>query len=176
MKKYIIGFSRRKNILSKLIMAFTGSNISHSFLRVDYDTGHSYILESTAGGTDVKWYDDWKNKGHSVVALYEILDGEEKGANIAWERISDEHIGKPYGWLQLIGDAYVIIVEKITGKKKRNPFGFSWSEVCSELVLAFISEINLSGFDDLDPETVTASDLWSIIRSDKKQFIDITQA
>jgi len=176
--KLIVGFSRKYHLLAKLIMFFTKSNISHSYARLEFRPGHDYLLEATGSrgwGVHVTWGRYWRTLGHTVVAEY-TLDLPEERLKEAWETVCNERVGKPYGWLQLVGDAYVIAIECIFKKRVRNPFGLPWTDVCSETLLALIKAAGVEGFDHLDPETVTAEDLYQIIKGHSKFILLVSHS
>lgn len=157
---YIVGFSRKMHLLAKAVMFFTRSDISHVYIRQEGEDGVDYVLESTHRGVNLQWHPVFLRNEAIVVHEYAV-DFPVVKLNEAWAKVCCERLNRSYGWLTLLGDAYIYVRFWITGKWSKNPFGAPWKDVCSELTLAWILDAGIPGFEELDPVSVAPSDTYS---------------
>ena len=165
-RRYIVGYSRKTHLFARLIMWFTRSDKSHCYIRQESD-GVDYVLEATSRGVNNQWHSVFLRDGAHVVVEFEVLVDVEV-LDEAWSVTQYDKLNQPYSWAQIVGDAWVIFVKKITGKLIRNPLGQPWKDVCSELVLYFVRKAGIVGYERLDLETVSPEDIFEIMKNDRQ--------
>lgn len=159
--KYIVGFSRKLHLVARAIMWFTRSNISHVYIRQDDSNGLAdYVLEATHRGVNIQWYGVFKRNKAIIVREFEV-DWDEEKLNAAWAQVCYERLNLRYGWLTLVGHAYVYIVFWLTKKWVKNPFPAPWKDHCAELTLSWILKAGIPGFAHINPDTPAPSDGYS---------------
>lgn len=113
----IIGFSKRNELLSRVIKYATKSECSHCYI---YDPNSGLVFHAQGLFVHAVSYANFKSKNDIV--------WETTPQTIDWEWLR-EQLGKSYGTLTLIGH----IIPLLTNKQ--NPFNDSdYSFTCSELV------------------------------------------
>jgi len=171
---YVLGFSRKMHLFARLIMLFTDSKASHCYVRQVDGAAVDYVLEATAPGVGLTTRSVFLRHGATVVSEY-LIDADLAQLDRAWERTCYERLGLPYSWLQIVGDAWVIILREWFGIRRSNPFGQPWADVCSELALYYLLAAQIPGFDKLDPETVSPQDLLDVIPSLPRWFTQLEE-
>jgi hypothetical protein len=158
MPRYLIGFSRKHHFFARAIMWFTRSDLSHCYIRQVGD-GVDYVLEADSHGVNLDWRSVFLRDGSLVMREYEIAGSATVALDRAWAKVCYERLGRPYSYMQILGDAIQITWKAITGRTIRNPFGQPWADVCSELALQWLLAIPVHGFEDFDPGIVSPEDL-----------------
>jgi hypothetical protein len=113
----IIGFSKRKALLSRLIQFITKSECSHCYI---YEPESGLVYHAQGLKVNALSYTNFRNRNTVV--------WETEAIKVDWIWLR-EQLGKPYGMLSLIGYLMPILFNR------KNPFNDSdHSFVCSELV------------------------------------------
>lgn len=113
----IIGFSKRKALLSKIIQWATKSECSHCYV---YDPESGLVYQAQGLYVHALSYTNFIKKNQVV------WETEALGVDWIWLR---EQLGKPYGVATLVGHIVPLLLNK------PNPFNDSdYSFTCSELV------------------------------------------
>ncbi len=160
----------RRSFISRAIMWFTQSWISHSFLIKDISLHEDgsvdcYVIEAGHFEVWMTVFDkylgpDYKFETYrplvDVFSVFEALDTTE------------QYLGKVYGYLQLIGFIPVLVWKWLTGRRIHNPFG--QGQICSELVLRYIKKLPVKGYDYLYVDTTSPIDIWNVMSRDREQF------
>lgn len=156
----IVGFSKSKNILSRLIRWVTNSRVSHTFLRLEVK-GQDMVLHSNQWGVN---FDQWEDfSGHSIVVDQFNLTMENEGS--AWDYAISK-LDRPYDFLAIAGFAWVLLNKRF-GRKTSNPFPNRSAYFCSELVIEALKAADFPGAKDLDRELTSPEDLIGFLGEHK---------
>ena len=164
--KYIVGFSKKTHFFARAIMWFTKSAFSHCYIIQEGEQG-KYVLEANSRGVNLQTYDVFL-ADHAIVQKENVVEHDMEEMTEAWSKICTHRLNRPYSYMQIIGDAFVITMQAITGWSLPNPFSQRKKDVCSELVLAWLRRAKISGFESLNAGTVSPEDLDLIIRDDEE--------
>lgn len=174
-------FSKKETFVAEQIMEWTGSDISHSAVEW-FDDLSSHVMESNARGVNIQTAQRWggEEDGNILVRSYEIVMVDEGDLAQAWDDVFDKYGNRPYGYLQLFGDASMIWVDAKLGRRFARRWawfikrflGYRRTVVCSELVWYFLMEIPelVPFFRHLDPERVEPDELEGVMKCQPKYF------
>ena len=174
-------FSKKETFVAEEIMEWTGSDISHSAIEW-YDDLSSHVMESNARGVNIQTAQRWEGEedGNILVRSYEITGIEEGALAQTWDEVFDKWGNKPYGYMQLFGDASMIWVDDKLGRRFaklwarfiKRFLGYRRTVVCSELVWYFLSELDELRplFRHLDPERVEPDQLEEVMKANPQYF------
>lgn len=138
---------------SVLIRWFQNTDYSHCALKFDVDL-HRMVYDSRG------FFNNLQNakyfyKSYDDVKVWKIMVTEEERQKII-NRIY-ERVGTPYGYLQIVGIAWQLIVRKLFNKRVKNPFFNGYNEsICSEEFARIMVEdvqttiLDIDGFDSAD--------------------------
>lgn len=128
-----IGFSRNNTPFSWLIRKLTGSNISHTYIRIPVpELGTSMVFQAQGFNVHYINYEHFLAKGNIVEAEVEVKLSSKQWAQAEMVRVYE--CGKPYSYLQILGYAWVLLGRRF-GKKWKNPLSDGdHGYVCVELV------------------------------------------
>lgn len=133
MDSIVVGFSKAKHwykLGSKLICLVDNAPFSHTYIRFyaqKYDTW--LIYEAKGAGVNFCSIDNF-NDHATVVEEYLInITEEAKNKTVGY---AIKNCGNPYGVIQLVGMAWVMLLKRLGCKSPKNPF--TKGTVCSELV------------------------------------------
>lgn len=152
----IVGFSKAKNILSRLIRWVTKSEVSHTFLRLKIK-GQDMVLHSNQWGVNFDQYEDFV-KHSDIVAQFELTMEQE---DAAWDYALTK-LDRPYDFLAIAGFAWVLLNKRF-GRKTKNPFPNKSAYFCSELVIEALKAAEFPGSADLDRELTSPEDLINFL-------------
>ena len=171
-KRYLVGFSYKTHFFARAIRWFTKSEFSHSYV-VQQGPQGNYVLEATSRGVNLQWYPCFVNDGALGITEFQV-DHVQSTMDEAWGKICTNRLNRPYSYMQILGDAFVITMQTLFKVSLPNPFSQRKADVCSELVLGWLRRAKISGFEGLNAGTVSPEDLVLIIRGNK-QFTLIDQ-
>jgi len=160
----LIGFSGRRGIfLSRAIKWFTKSKWSHTFIVLDDEL----ILEAGRYQVQITLYEKYMRDRYTITGFKPFITKEtiETSLNNVIKRV-----GTSYGWLQIIGIAFVRGLKKI-GIGIRNPF--RGGIICTELVHDYLERL---GFDMpfADKDAISPEDLFNYLKvSDKFEQVEL---
>jgi hypothetical protein len=159
--RFSIIFSAGKNPLGWAIREATNSRYSHVVIRRT-DDDSDLIFEATGGHRcSLRPYSVYASRKADILAEY-ALDGDDVKLQRAWDWGLTQFCDVPYGWLQLPGDYWAIIADKVQPKKRhRNPFA-QRALVCSELVGRVLRYAEMPGLSRTDMERVSPEELADI--------------
>jgi len=159
--RFSIVFSSGRNPLGALIRRATDSRYSHVVIR-RRDDDSDLVFEAWGGHRcSVRPYSVYLDRKADVLAEYELL-GDPARLQAAWDWGLHEYCDDAYGWLQLPGDYWAIVADKVQpNKRHRNPFA-SKALVCSELVGRILRRAEMPGLSRVDMERVSPEDLAEI--------------
>lgn len=143
----VVGFSRSKYLLSKIICCITNSKCSHTYIKVCFGAEDAVLVFQASGiSVNVENYDVFLDN-HAVVDEMSFDITEER-----WDKIYSfmlKQLGKPYSFKALIGMLWVLIARRF-GKRVRNPFADGdHSYVCVELVA---KALGIQGAEEMTPQ------------------------
>lgn len=152
----IIGFSRSKLMLSRLICLFTNSTVSHTYVKVA--TGYSnpvYVVYQASGLTvNAENYDHFLSHAE-VIDEIQVAVSDEKWDDTCAFLLKE--LGKPYSCKQLLGMLWVLICRRF-GRRVKNPFrDGEHSYICVELVAKLLGVT--------DAEEMTPQDLLELLQA-----------
>lgn len=140
--------------ISWLIMYLQGTDFSHCCLEMSHH-GRSIVYDSKGLQNNIQAsFLFWRvNK---VVRTYRVIVTEEE-YDLIFDRLL-RRAGTPYGWKQILGMAWQVIVRRLTGKRIPNPAANDYAaSVCSE-ELARIAVEDIQAFN-LDLPSYDSADL-----------------
>lgn len=157
-----VGFeTERRSFISRAIRWFTRSRWSHVFLVLPEDpvTREREIVEASFRGVYKDSIAKYRKRGIQTRIFLVDADMEDRIDALA-DRLTN--VGARYGFLQVLGFALILPLRWI-GVRVRNPLTGGY--VCSEFVLGYLRELELNprAFDDLDKDSTTPADLFTII-------------
>lgn len=162
MSSIIIGFSKPKawfEPFSWLIRLVTWSPFSHAYIKYFNPYAQKWIVFQ-ASGLKLNFVEKSRFENiENIYSEFEIPISESAKLNTV--QFAIDSIGESYGFLQVVGFGFVLIM-KVFGKKVKNPFYTTSSFFCSELVSQILNEINGS---DLDVSSMSPKDLYDYIVS-----------
>jgi len=151
--------SHKTSWISKAIRWFTKSKFSHSLIIVDEVGENRYLLEAGTKEVSFDLFDKYEKKQSS----YEIWIPKgvtEEEIERALKKTQKEFVHKTYGYLQLIGFAMKIGLQKI-GIQINNPIKLG--SICSEVDWYYLKELMPHIFKKYDRDSVSPKDLRDII-------------
>jgi len=168
--RYIVGYSRKLHFFARAIMWFTKSDKSHCYIRqvgstIEETKKVDYVLEANKRGVNLQWHSVFLREGAIVVKEY-VVNVDEDVLTQAWADTNYELLNRPYSYMQIFGDAWVILVNWLTGRRVKNPLGQPWKDVCSEALLFFLKKAKLPLYTPLDLQTVSPQDIDLIMSND----------
>ncbi len=157
-KRGMLGFSRNRSLLSKLIRWFTRQEWSHTFIILDYDedVGDHKIIEASTGGVRINSLEKYREDYH--VELCELSDHDTELGISAAETL----LGSRYGYLQLIGYIPVVLLRRV-GIPVNN--ALTKGVVCSELAAEFLSAVLNDPSWKARANETTPGDIYEAIRA-----------
>ena len=164
--RFIVGFSKKTHFFARAIMWFTKSRFSHCYIVQEGEQG-KYVLEANSRGVNLQTYDVFL-ADHAIVEEEYQVDHNLDEMSEAWHRICTHRLNRPYSYMQIIGDAFVIMMQAVFRVSLPNPFSQRKADVCSELVLAWLRRAKITGFESLVAATVSPEDLNKIIKGDEQ--------
>ncbi len=155
--KVQIGFSVATNWNSRLILALTGGNVSHTFLLLDTDDFGKMVLEETGTGWSLRTYAQFLAGKTKIVKVIDppVSLNAALPTTLNW-------LGERYNYTGLIGMAWVCIGRWL-GRKWRNPLRSNNSMFCSEALVYVLQTAGWAPVKDLDPESVDPQELEQIL-------------
>jgi hypothetical protein len=146
-----VGFSTGTNIVSRLICKMMGAPYSHVYVNfpslllnrdIIYEASHFSVAFS--GKTSRKVVKEYKLEVPEAVKVKTL-------------QFAIDHLGAPYGVMQLVGFMWVILCRKF-GKKVKNPIqNGPKAYVCSEIVAEMLKHLGYPMEGDMD--TITPKDV-----------------
>jgi len=164
--RYLVGFSKKTHFFARAIMWFTKSRFSHCYIVQEGEQG-KYVLEANSRGVNLQQYDVFL-ADHAIVEEEYLVDHSLTAMSYAWHKICTHRLNRPYSYMQIIGDAFVILMQAIFKVSLPNPFSERKKDVCSELVLGWLRRAKISGFENLNAGTVSPEDLNEVIKVDEE--------
>jgi hypothetical protein len=155
-------FSYHKgNIISKMIMWMTDSNMSHTSIRFGREE-KNWMIEAAGGGVQPGWWNKFiaKNK---IVHAYEFVEIDEVELEKIVDECLDKMVGKKYDIFGILGFAVAIGLKKLGFKNIKNIFGSRKLYFCSELVMRIGFSIQNKFAIEIfkgDPELTSPYDLF----------------
>ena len=147
-------------------MWFTKSRFSHCYVVQEGPQG-KYVLEATARGVSLQTYTVFLND-HAIVEKEYVVDHDSDLLRQAWDMICENRLNRPYSYLQILGDAFVITMQTLFKRSLPNPFSERKADVCSELVLGWLRRAKIVGFENLVAATVSPEDIHRIVVEDEQ--------
>jgi hypothetical protein len=154
MKTLIFGFSRpiKPTLFAKAIMWSDKSNYDHCYIKWTNSVIQRDIYYQ-ASNLAVNFESNISFLGHAIpVEEYELDVLDEVHAIIM--RFCIDNSNKPYGVIQIVGDAYIKVC-KILGFKVHNPFpSYGSTYVCSKIAASILQLAGIQitqPLDDVDP-------------------------
>lgn len=152
MKTVTIGFSHSNNLFSKLIMAVTRSNISHTYIRLTPDT----VYQASGLSVNEQVY-EYLLTYETVIKEFQVSVTDEQFA--AGEAFRIASLGKPYSMKEVLGFGWVMFMKTFFNKKVANPGkDGDHAYVCSKIVCLY------AGMPDTD-ENLTPEDIYSLLNN-----------
>ena len=152
-----IGFSRSRNIGSKIIRFFTRSNISHAFLILrDSFLGIDMVLEAVPGGFQLITLAAF-DKNHEIVHIIPLENLKESAVKKA-----TQWLGRRYDYFGVFGTLFVLVGRWLR-LRWSNPFNTK-AIFCSEALVIMLQASNYPGSDALEPSSVTPADLYAFLK------------
>lgn len=155
----IIGFSTTDKIFSKIVRTLTNSAASHSFVQFEC-ASEPLVLHANGHGVNIMHYNRFIKKKINIVAKYDVnisKDDEHKLLSYMLWRL-----GQPYDRLAIVGFLWVIL-NRVFGRKVRNPFRNKSAYFCSELLVGALRAANFPGSYKLGMEKTSPDDLMKFI-------------
>lgn len=156
----MLGFSRNKSIVSRLIRWLSRQQWSHVFVILEYDEAvkDHKIIEASSGGVRINSLKNYR-KGY-VVELCDMPDAclEEGLMAVKYK------LGKKYGYFQLIGFIPVVLLRRV-GIKMENPI--TKGVICSELAAQYLSAALDDPFWVNKADDLTPGDVYKTLHSTK---------
>lgn len=160
-------FTADSNFISKLIRLMTkvswikSGRTSHTALRYGKEESN-WMVESNSRGFVPNWWPYFIKKS-IIFAKFEVLGIEEE----VLEKIVDEQINKSinvnYDYGSILGFVFMIIMYKLTGKRKKNPLACPKHFICSEIVYRIFREVKrqtgINYFEEKDVEAIFPEEL-----------------
>lgn len=150
-----IGFSTSRAWYSRIIRRETKSRVSHTFLVVDF-AGTDLVFEEGTFGYTVRTLADLA-KHDTIVAIVKPKYPVEMGFI---KSLAD--LGQPYGYLVLLGMAFVMFGRKL-GRRWRNPLRSAHSMICSERNTLVLQDSLYPGAHLFDPSSTSPEDLLEFL-------------
>lgn len=148
-----IGFSTSNALLSRVIRAFTGSAVSHTFLvYYDVDFQEELVLEATLQGLRLVPYTQFKQHSRiikEVTPQHDLTKGFRHAGSM---------LGRWYDFAGVFGMLWVLLGRYLR-RKWRNPWGSPSAFFCSEFIARVLIWSDYPGCGYWDPETITPDDL-----------------
>lgn len=135
MKSLIIGFSRAPTkSFSRLICWVTKSQVSHSFILLEY-ADEQLIYQASGLAVNYENHDTFMSI-EVPIEFYQFELTEAQRVKNELFRINT--VGKPYSWRELIGYLWVLLARKF-GKRVKNPLsGGQTAYVCVDVAAAHL--------------------------------------
>ena len=152
----IVGFSTSKAWYSRLICWATKSKVSHTFLLVKM-MGELLVFQEGPLGYGAKNFETFKKENQIVdliVPKVPISLGFMKSLS---------QLGMPYGYLALIGMAFVMIGRSL-GWHVLNPFRGIRAPFCSARNTMILQDSKYPGAEKLDAYSTSPEDLLEFMR------------
>lgn len=155
-----IGFSTSKKTLSGAIRWFTHSKASHSYILFTAEE-EQLIVEANVHGVVCEHYEKFKTH-NTIVAEFELsLTTEEEHKLVAYAL---KQLAQPYDFLAIFGFAWVLL-NKMVGRKTKQPFRNRSAYMCSELVICALQSINFPLSHFMDREVTSPEDIIEFLDS-----------
>jgi len=163
--RYLVGFSYKTHFFARAIMWVTSSKFSHCYIVKECDAcGLKEVLEANHRGVNDGPYDLFLAEGALGIEEF-VVQQDLDALDAAWDQTRRNRLHRPYSYLQILGDALVIGLQTIVKRSLPNPFNQRKADVCSELVLVWLRQAQIEGFDHFDPATVTPEDLIQVFHA-----------
>jgi hypothetical protein len=118
------------------------------------------VYEASEFSVHFKNYEMTKKKS-KIIKEYVLIISDL--AKIRSLQFAIDNLGKPYGWLELFGFAWVCFCDKL-GIKVQNPLGDkARSYICSELVVDILEELGYEFKNDSD--SISPKDIDQFLES-----------
>ncbi len=151
----LIGFSTSNAWYSRVIRFFTKSKVSHTFLLTKM-LGEMLVFQEGPLGWGAKSFDQFKQE-NTVVTLIppekDITAGFAKSLN---------QLGTPYGFIPLLGMAFVMLGRGL-GWHLKNPFRFVRTPFCSARNVLVLQDSQYPGAEKLDAYSTSPEDLLEFL-------------
>jgi len=152
--------SHKGSILSKLIMWFTNSDVSHVSIRFS-KLEENWMVEAARKGVQPGWWNYFITK-NDVKYVYDIVDLNESILEQIVDECLDKMVGKSYDIFGILGFLIALGLRKLGFKNVKNIFGSKKLFFCSELIMRIAAKIDeemkviiFTG----DPELTSPADL-----------------
>ena len=170
MRDLIIGFSTNKdpkNVIAGSIRLIQGTEYSHVYVRTPESRywNRSYIYQASGLKVNMMTNDVFL-ECNKVIKEFKISVPDDIYKEIVG--FAMDQCGKSYGLMQLVGIAYVLGANCVTGGRHKNP----WSKgfICSELVAVLLKmmddDLHVSEFmkeKGLTYDTITPKDIEMLL-------------
>lgn len=156
-------------VLSFLVRFFQGTTYDHAGFGISANGEKpNYIHEAILSGVEKTPYEEFIAKHSYVVAEFKIPITEHELSKIM--DLTLEHYGKKYSMMQLVGNAFAIMLKKCFNYiVRKNIFGNGWKKlVCSEYLSAVLNLVGAELPDGKDFEAVTLKDCFEMTRNIQK--------
>jgi hypothetical protein len=141
-------FTAKRNIVSKVICAITGSRTSHVAFCFEVASTQVF-LHANVGGVQISPRAKFLKK-NKIVDEYVFVDSYDVNLTDAVN-----HIGERYDYVGVFGFIPVLVARWI-GRKIKNPIASPNAMVCSEFI---IKGVKLGEWAAMDPECTTPGDI-----------------
>lgn len=157
----VLGFSRDRSLISRLIRWFTRQPWSHVFVVMYYDknVGDHVLIEAGAGGVTISSLKKYRS-GYDV----EFCRMEPDRMRAGVEEVK-KLLGRRYGYFQLIGFIPVVLLRRV-GIKLENPI--TRGVVCSELAAHYLSAALDDAFWRKKADELTPGDINDVMHTLKE--------
>lgn len=159
--KGLVGFTRDRSIISKIIRIIRGSKFSHCFVITGNLVDKTMIGEAMEFGVRNELLQKYMGK-NSVVELWDIENIDASVKVVGLKRVMDL-TGRNYGYFQLVGFLWIWLMDKF-GVQKNNPF--QGGIICSEYGYYFLKEIGYNKLDDIEPNSIAPDHIRNVFLED----------
>jgi len=167
-------WDRFLKFVGSIIRFLSKSKFSHTFIWIwnDHALGPT-VYEAADNGVTVNFADPegYLNPSEYFVKVYTpIANPTAIDSGLFAVR---RYNGYMYGYLQLIGFAFVYIWLFLTGKKKNNPI--TGGIICSELVIIYLKNVfpNEEEIQKMDRNTTAPEDIYELIERRSDLFREV---
>jgi hypothetical protein len=145
MKRGDIVYVKTKSVYGRLIRLFTGGDYTHTYIMFHQIPSNGKWIVLEASGLSVRLTWECKSVEKAVYRPSGNVGNALDGVLC--------HVGRPYGFLQILGYVWVSLVRHAFGKYVSNPF--TDGVTCKELVSLYIKELGYQSFTDEEDPDIT---------------------
>ena len=173
-----IGFSGYKKdapLFSKLIMFFTDSQWSHSFLTFFPANNTETVIEA-GHSVQVTPFARYRGDPNRTYEIYALNGIEKKASDAALDYIFHEYSGAVYGFLQIPWFGYRWFWRQVGRDVGREANWFPSGKICSELVWDYETTVagnfeKLLANSPITENTCSPEDLYRIVKANQDLLI-----